>query len=109
MPPFKRALPPGSVPRFWPGKRALELKLPARMAAVGRGRKLDPFGKVLLRKISSLKKKKVLFLPLYTFGIHTGPPMVPPKSFLRLRGLVEGTVLVKYGRRASRSSFVRYS
>src|SRR5512133_3833649 len=37
------------------------------------------------RTLCSLKKKKVRFRPLYSFGIHTGPPNVPPNS-LRCNG-----------------------
>src|ERR1700733_11251401 len=38
------------------------------------------FVTVVWRNCSKLKKKNVLSLPLYTFGILTGPPSVKPKS-----------------------------
>src|SRR5689334_2441405 len=108
MAPFRMATPVlGSVPRFCAGKMLLSLKSPPRIAVVGRFRKPDPLGKVTLRNTSSLTKKNDLFFPSYTFGIHTGPPIVPPKSCLRLRGLVEGTLEVKYGRYAFSASLVR--
>src|SRR5262249_6683052 len=38
------------------------------------------------RRPSYETKKKGLCPPWYTFGIHTGPPNVPPKSFWRRGG-----------------------
>src|SRR6476646_7457000 len=49
-----------------------------------------------VRVLCSLKKKKVRFLPLYTFGKEIGPPIVPPNwlrwkaaSFTPLRLLLQ--------------------
>src|SRR5713101_6649895 len=54
-------------------------KSPVRSASVGRVVMFDV--PTLFRYCSQEKKKKVLSWPLYSLGIHTGPPTLPPKSF----------------------------
>ena len=58
-------------------KVASALKWPPRYAPVGTV--ANPVEVVLeVRYCSKLTKKKVLFLPSYTFGSQTGPPTVKP-------------------------------
>ena len=57
-------------------------KSPVRSASVGKVLGLlDVLVPSLFRYCSQEKKKKVLSRPLYSLGIHTGPPKLPPKSF----------------------------
>src|SRR3954470_12742217 len=60
-----------------------EEKLPVRKAAGGISA-WPPNEPATWRPDSQLKKKKVLFFPLNTLGIHTGPPRLAP-YWLRLR------------------------
>ena len=55
-------------------------------------------------KKSRFVKKNVLFRPLYTLGMYTGPPMVNPKALLR-------TFETRSGKkpRALSLSFAKYS
>src|SRR5215813_7239684 len=52
------------------------------------------------RRPSKVAKKKVLFLPLYSLGITTGPLIDPPKSFMISLGTVALNVL-----RAAKAEF----
>src|SRR5712664_1293211 len=54
-------------------------KSPVRSASVGKVVMFDV--PTLFRYCSQEKKKKLLSWPLYSLGIHTGPPKLPPKSF----------------------------
>ena len=47
------------------------------------------------RRPSKLMKKKVLSWPLNRCGIWTGPPSVPPKSFMMIFGLEIAKMLLE--------------
>src|SRR5579883_3017741 len=74
------------------------LKSPPRSSAVGTVRVLPVRGSIVCVR-SYEKKKNVFCRPLYTLGIHTGPPKVPPGSLKCTGGLTPFTRFVwKIGR-----------
>src|SRR2546430_2339794 len=74
------------------GSRITLGKTPERMAAEGTVA-VTTDGALRLLVLCQEKNRKVRSFPLYSFGIHTGPPSVPPNWLRRNGGTLEAKKL----------------